>query len=145
MKYTYETATGKVTVDVGDDWERVLLDFDDAITANDHKHRRNDRKKVRMIFSLEALRFEGDIFCDRNVDLLGDVIREDEHRELREHVSRLPEPLAEIIRLYYYEGLQDADIAARFGCKRQNIQQRRKTALKKLLKSLLFSAGVDKR
>lgn len=58
------------------------------------------------------------------------VAREEARDAVREALSRLPQKYRDVLRLFYYEGLTVAEIAARLGLPARRISERKDYALK---------------
>ena len=134
MKYTYETATERISVELPDDWGGVLIRLDKNEKANDHKHSRNDRKTVTKILSLEATSFEGVLFSDESADPLGQVVLKDDTRKLIMAMGSLSERQRNVLLWVYHDGASLVECAARIGVSERRVAQIRDAALKKLKK-----------
>ncbi|MBS2024098.1 MAG: RNA polymerase sigma factor [Deltaproteobacteria bacterium] len=72
---------------------------------------------------------------------LGELLREEELRRLRDELSRLPAEARELIALRYGDGLEHAEIAALLGVPAATVRQRASRALRTLKEAL--SAPVE--
>jgi DNA-directed RNA polymerase specialized sigma24 family protein len=107
-KYTYETATGPVEIEVDSHWAEVLKSEDTKEELNNRKHTRPDHKYAPGgPLSLDSLKFEGACFEDHD-DCIAAV-------ELSIDIQRALESLTILQRRYFimnrFQGYTLAEIA----------------------------------
>ena len=123
MKYEYETATGKIAIDIDEKWRSILTELDRQT------HNMNQRE-TRRHASLDAFNLD-DAFLSSNTD----ISREFERKEIiaiaMEHL--LPEQL-HLIQQVFIEGISKSEIARREGVDKSAISHRLNLAYKRIKK-----------
>ena len=99
--------------------------------------KRNNRRRKKKYLSLDRLKNELDFEPEdptANVENL--VIKREQIAELGQAVSKLNEKQQKLIRLYYYKGLTETEVAEDFGVSQPAICQQLNTIHNKLKKHL---------
>lgn len=130
-KYTHQTATGPVEIDVDPHWEAILKAEDAKEERNNRKHSRVDHKYAPCApLSLESLYQEGAWFADKN-----DCI---EKATFWIDLERAMETLTELQRRYFVmtrlEGYTCAEIA-RLECKDESTIRETVASAKKKIRT----------
>ena len=93
-KYTYESVTGPVEIDVDPHWAAVLKSEDRTLQRSERKHRRPDHKYAPCEpLPLDELQYEGEWLVDRR-DEIGAV-------ELSADLERALQSLPKLQRRYF--------------------------------------------
>ena len=107
-KYTYESVTGSIEIEIDESWEAILVAMDEAEKNEDRRHHRSDHKYAPgEPISLDNLLYEGDWLADTDDDIASIELAADLEQALLE--------LTELQRRYflmaYVDGFTCAEIA----------------------------------
>lgn len=129
MKFNYESVTGTITIDVGEEWVAILEDMD-------RQDANNDKKERRRHFHLDACEYEGADFAAED-PAFERFLESDEAKQLiTPALSKLTPKQQELIRALYFEELSAREFADRKGCARSSVSEAHAAALKKIKKFL---------
>ena len=129
MKYTYITATGKIEIEVDDQFYALLISFDREEYNSNRKHNR------RLPISLENAEYDGGWFSDE-ADLLDDLISMENAELLMKAINQLPHKQRTLIREVFFDEISPSELARREGVGKSAISHRLERAYKKLKKHL---------
>jgi len=130
MKYTYETATGRVEIEVDNYWGEILVQADAEILKQHKKTYRKDRVWVTGKLSLETFDFEGELFSDpKALEAMSEV---DLRSALEAALPKLSRRQQEVFRCLVYEGMNQKGCARKLGCPEPLVSRDRAIIAKKL-------------
>ena len=129
QSYTYNTATGPVSIEVDEKWRQFLMEADAAEANNNRCHTRADHKYAPgEPVSLDSLEYEGEWFADRSGNI--------ESAEFSADLERALETLTDLQRRYFVmarlEGYSYAEIARIFGKTEATVRGALKAADRKM-------------
>ena len=107
-------------------WQNALETLDDVSLDTSAATESEDEESSR-----------GDILADQGAtDPLEDAIAQDQRRALHQALDELPDRDRQILALYYFEELTQADIGKVIGCSEARVSQLRSGAIKRLKERL---------
>ena len=117
-KYTYQTATVPVAIDVDEKWAAILMDADNDMENNDRSQTRPDHKYAPGApVSIDSLQYAGDSLADKS-DGIGDA-------ECRADFENAFGSLTVLQRRYFVlarmKGYSYTEIARREGKKKETV------------------------
>jgi len=129
MKIEYQFVTGKVEIEVTDDWGTLLLDLDREEYNNDHK-------ETRRHYHLEACDYEGEDFAveDFGFDAISDW--DEAQKRVAAALPCLTGLQRSLIHALYFENISPKDYAKRQGISDAAVSKMKTAALKKMKKIL---------
>lgn len=89
------------------------------------------RKRKKEVYENETLSFEKEFSCE--LDLLDNIIRNEERKQLYLAIRKLPVSMREILIESIYLNMKDEEIALLHQTSRENVRQIRSRAKKKLI------------
>lgn len=128
MKIYYESVTGKIELDVSEEWGKVKVDLDRQEYNINHK-------ETRRHCSLEAYNLD-DALLHSDVDVAREVEMEEDRRQLYAAITKLEPRQQRLIRQVFFESRGYTDIAREEGRDESAIRHAVTRALKKLKKFL---------
>jgi len=129
MKYEYINATGKIEIEVDEQFYDILLALDREEFNSDRKHAR------RHPLSLEEMEYEGDWLSD-GADILSDLIKSEDSERLHKALASLTSSQQALLERVYAKNEKIVDIARKMGVSQPAISQRLLTIIK-ILKRIL--------
>jgi len=119
MKYEYITSTGKVVIEVDEQYHDLLVAMDREEYNSDRKHSR------RYPISLENAEYEGEWFDD-GTDLIGDLITNESYANLRSALAELTQEQQSLVDQIYFEDKKIIEIARADGVSEAAVRNRLK-------------------
>ena len=134
MEYTYKFLTDAQTVEVDEQWVKILAQMD-------REEQANNKAESRRHLHMDAFDYEGEVFsCDDQVllQLSGSLSSQEELiRLLPDALAMLSEDQKALVKLLFMESVSARDITAKEGVTEQAIHNRKNRLLKRLKKILL--------
>ena len=134
MEYTYKFLTDAQTVEVDEQWVKILAQMD-------REEQANNKAESRRHLHMDAFDYQGEVFsCDDQVllQLSGSLSSQEELiRLLPDALAMLSEDQKALVKLLFMESVSARDIAAKKGVTEQAIHNRKNRLLKRLKKILL--------
>ena len=128
MTYTYDTATGKETIEISDEWAELLVKLDNSEQWNIRKPHVRGRKIVKQVLSLEAMDFEGlALSCDGGIGAA---------MEAEDTLAGLTDREKEVVVCLYHVGFSAPETAEQMGVSRGRVYQLRESAFNKIREEL---------
>ena len=134
MEYTYKFLTDAQTVEVDEQWVKILAQMD-------REEQANNKAESRRHLHMDAFDYQGEVFsCDDQVllQLSGSLSSQEELiRLLPDALAMLSEDQKALVKLLFMESVSARDIAVKKGVTEQAIHNRKNRLLKRLKKILL--------
>jgi RNA polymerase sigma factor (sigma-70 family) len=128
MKIKYHFNTETIEIEVSEEWGEILAELDRQEYNINHK-------ETRRHTSLDAMKYEGEIFAS-NTDIAAEYIRTQENETLLKAIDSLLPQQKELVRRVYFNNESLASIAREEGVSKMAITNRMKKIHEKLKKIL---------
>jgi len=128
MKYEYKSITGKIEIEVDEQFFEILVSLD-------REEYNSDQRETRRHASLEAFNLDDALFPS-DVDIPAEVEQKERDAALETAIEKLKPEQQALIRAVYFDGVPVTEYAEREGVDHSAISHRLRTIYKKL-KNLL--------
>jgi len=122
-----------IEIKVSAEQAEVMVDLNRKLESHERKFKRRTLKETSLEYLKDEYEWEP---TDESTDVQGEVEREYDAERVRQAVACLNSKQREIVRLYFYEGKTEREIAEIFGVDGAGIHRQIST-IKKALKKLL--------
>jgi RNA polymerase sigma factor (sigma-70 family) len=128
IEYTYQTATGPITIEVGQTDYDILIDLDRREYNANHR-------ETRRHASLDAYNADDNLIAS-TVDITSEYEAKEQRAHIDSALGKLRPEQERLIRAVFFEGVSPGEIARRGGVDKSAISHRLSRAYRQLRKFL---------
>ena len=125
MKFEYTFVTGKVSIDVDEEWVSILKDLD-------HEEAKNERKETRRHCSLDACTYEGESFVSEDAAFERFLESDSAKSLITPALEVLTKKQEEVVEALFYNHQTAKEFADSRGVCEMAVSKLRKAALKRI-------------